>query len=114
MKKQNLTIVSVITGIIILTIITAFRSDSSSGDTIIIRATQDMTEKDSRICVFKGNGQIERLPIGKKQDKEEDNNYDKITSTVRKYCASGYEVTTAFETPSGSNTIYSTFVLTKK
>ena len=99
---------------VLLAGIMAFRSDNPKGDTIIIRATQDMSEKDSRICVFKGNLQIEKSPLGKWQDNEEDKNYDKIISAVRKYCDTGYEVTSAFETADGSKTLYSTFVLTKK
>jgi hypothetical protein len=113
MKQMSIAITSVIACLLLFSGITAFRSENKT-DTIIIRATQDLSEKDSRICVFKGNGLIDRQPLGKKQDKEEDGNYDKITSTVKKYCDNGYEVTNAFEIASGSNTIYSTFVLTKK
>jgi len=92
----------------------AFRGESSTNDIIIIRATQDMTEKESRICVFRGNAQMEKTQLGKSQRNEEDNNYDKITTAIKKYGQMGYEVTNAFEVADGSKTLLSTFVLTKK
>jgi len=89
------------------------RGGSAAKDIIIIRATQDMLEKDSRICVFRGNAQIEKLQLGKWQRNEEDNNYDKITTAIKKYGQMGYEVTNAFEVADGSKTLLSTFILEK-
>ncbi|MDH5379661.1 MAG: hypothetical protein OEW75_02340 [Cyclobacteriaceae bacterium] len=89
-------------------------SPEQSTSTIIVKCTQiSMTKDVSFIRIYYGNNKMDKIELEKPNSmKAEENNFDKIVSTLNKLNEDGYEIVTSTELslPGGS---ISTFVLKK-
>jgi hypothetical protein len=116
MKNNQNILTKIVVCIILFMGIMAFNTQDSKLDTIMIRSTQIAVGGGNKsfIRVYKGNGEIERIQLEKWKLDEEEKNYDKIISAVRKYEEMGYQTISSSEVMFGVNGFVNTFILTKK
>jgi len=113
-KYKNMTFTFL--GVVLILIISlSFKPTDNISGTIIIRANQIILggKNSSYIKIYKGDDQVEIIPLDKLERDTEDINFNKILNTVKNYQEQGYIIVSHNENI-GQNGSTNTLILTKK